>query len=1307
MRPLGSHVRPTRIVLAVFMVLVVVSGDAALFVQPASAASGWAMEDDDFREETVLSGLSQPMMVEFLPDGRMLVLEKAGKMYIADPETGEKQVYMDLTSQTESGGERGLLDIALDPNFESNGYFYVFYSPTEGETKDRIARFTHRENAGGLTSRGDKSTEKLIWQHNRKWGWNAYHHGGGLDIGPDGKLYLTTGELFNGDFSQDLDEAAGKIIRVNRDGSVPSDNPYADASNPTTRYIWARGLRNPYRSFWDDGTHYIGEVGGNDRDVAQEDLHIGRKGANYGWPNCEGNCEDPAYDDPLYTYPHDPEVGGSITAGFVYHGDQFPATYDDDIFIGDYAQGWIKALNVGSNGDVTDVTNFHRNAGAVVALQEGPDGSLYYVQIVSPPTYETGSVKRITYEGSTGNSAPNITSATANTSSGETPLTVSFDGSATDADGDDLTYTWRFGDGASATGASISHTYDTSGQFDAVLEVSDGTTTATSNPIRISAGNAPTATIETPDDGTVFRAGEHINFSGSATDAEDGTLDPSMLEWTVVFLHDDHTHPVLGPVNGSGGEVHVEESGHDYSGDTGYRITLKATDSDGIPDTDVVTLQPDKVDVTLETSPTGLTVDLDQIPRETTYVADTLVGFKHTVEAPEAQCVAGTRYEFDSWSDGGERQHTLTVPDSDHTLTATYTANGSCESLPSDGLVAHFETESGVVTDGDAVTAWTDQSESGNDLTAVGSPTLVSDIANGRDVVRFDGTGDALERVGGLTLPTGESDRTVFFVADYREGGFGGVSWGAPQHNRAFGLVADANGDFAVQGWGSGNDFSSGVDAVGSEMVVQSATVQSGELTHYKDGVAIDSATHTFDTADDQLVVGAEMTPPPYLDMDVAALVVYDRALSATERQQVEAYLEDRYLGDEPEPGPSVDITSPDDGATITGSNVTVSWNATSRVEGDHVHLTLDDASTHTTVLELDGSHTFTDLSPGAHTVRVAVASAGHEAYQNPEANETVSFDVVEGDSSGDGTGDSPGDGTDTGTDNSTDSGADGGTADEPTTDESPATDGTGGEEDSTSDEGDSGNSAGESSSSSSGGSSGGSANSGGSSSSSSGGSSSSSSSSGGSGSSDSSSSASETAESQSEPSPTIDANTSVGEVALGENISVVATVRNTGDAPTEVSLDLQLNGTVVTTETVQVAGGEETMVELSYAPDEPGEYAVSVGDSFAGTVVVNSHNPAIPDNGRNAIGVSDDTDSVSDDDSGAKRATGDAEATSIDSDEPTAENGVAGGSDRVEDTDASEQRTETQTPGFGVLGAILALLVVALGGAAAVRKRH
>ena len=146
--------------------------------------------------------------------------------------------------------------------------------------------------------------------------------------------------------------------------------------------------------------------------------------------------------------------------------------------------------------------------------------------------------------------------------------------------------------------------------------------------------------------------------------------------WTIDFLHDGHVHPGAAQTGVKSGTFTIPTSGHDFSGNTRYRITLTVTDSTGLTDTRSVLIYPHKVNLSFSTAPAGLTVYLDGVAKTTPFVYDTLIGFNHTVEARN-QSSGGTSYTFGSWSDGGAQTHTIVVPAADQSYAATFQASAA------------------------------------------------------------------------------------------------------------------------------------------------------------------------------------------------------------------------------------------------------------------------------------------------------------------------------------------------------------------------------------------------------------------------------------------------------------------------------------------------------------------------------------------------------------------------------------------------------------------------------------------------------
>jgi glucose/arabinose dehydrogenase len=643
--------------------------------QTTSAPANVTTLNPAFVNEIVVPGIFDATTIAFLPDGRMLVGELTNKILVVQPGASQPdpQPFLDL-GYTYQFDEQGLMDIALDPGFAQNGYFYVFY--TKGfpgqQNYDRFSRFTASGN-GVLPG-----SELVLWQDDLIA--DGEHHGGAIAFGTDGKLYFTTGEHFSPSYSQLLDNYRGKVLRINPDGSIPLDNPFYDGAGPNKDAIWAYGLRNPFRMSIDPvtGKMYIGDVGGNDNSTAMEEINLGVRGANYGWPLGEGDSGVPGTTAPIFSYPHSGR-DASITGGFVYRGSQFPSEYYGSYFFADYVQNTIGRLTFDAQGNVADVVNFWPADGGLdqllpgdpVKLVQGPDGSLYYVDLGFNDQHvpNDAAIRRIRY---VVNNLPPVVAASANPASGLSPLTVNFSSVGSfDPEGFGLTYAWNFGDGSTSTAANPTHTYTASGAYTATLTVSDAVSSTLSSNLAISVGTRPIPTILGPADGSFFRAGDVIAFSGSATDAEDGVLPPSAFLWEIRFHHEGHIHPGGLFTNTTTGALNIPTSGHDFQGETSYEIVLTVTDSSGLTATSSVTVFPEKVNLSFNSLPGGLTVSIDGINKQTPFVLDDLVGFQHVVAAPN-QASGGSSYTFLGWSDGGTQSHGIVVPSTNKSYLATF-----------------------------------------------------------------------------------------------------------------------------------------------------------------------------------------------------------------------------------------------------------------------------------------------------------------------------------------------------------------------------------------------------------------------------------------------------------------------------------------------------------------------------------------------------------------------------------------------------------------------------------------------------------
>jgi glucose/arabinose dehydrogenase len=270
----------------------------------------------------------------------------------------------------------------VDPAFVSNGYVYVYYTASTPVAHNRVSRFTA---AGDQAQPGSE----LVLLDLNPLSSALNHNGGGLHFGPDGKLYIGVGENANGANAQTLTNLLGKVLRMNADGSVPSDNPLLAQTSGINQLIWAYGLRNPYTFAFQPGTGrlLINDVGQD----TWEEINVGRAGANYGWPTTEGVTTNPAFDSPLYAYPHS---GGPVTGCAIVGADFYdpptvalPAAFLHQFLFMDFCGGWIRRLDP-ATGTVSDwLTGFS----SPVDLRVASDGSVFVL------SQGGGTLQRVTY----------------------------------------------------------------------------------------------------------------------------------------------------------------------------------------------------------------------------------------------------------------------------------------------------------------------------------------------------------------------------------------------------------------------------------------------------------------------------------------------------------------------------------------------------------------------------------------------------------------------------------------------------------------------------------------------------------------------------------------------------------------------------------------------------------------------------------------------------------------------------------------------------------------------------------------------
>lgn len=324
-----------------------------------TAAEGSTVPSSGYEVETVVQGLRVPWDLAFASDDRMFVTERPGRVRVVRDGVLEDEPFAELDVWSQS--EAGLMGIALDPAFAENGHVYVCYTYIDEQRgpTNRVARLTDADGIG---------TDHTVVFDGMPGARN--HNGCRIRFGPDDKLYVTMGDAQNADLAQDPASPAGKVLRLNPDGSVPDDNPIA--GNP----LFTLGHRNAQGIDWhpDTGEPFITEHGPSDND----EINVLVAGSNYGWPEVRGIAEDPAYEDPIKKYTPTLALAGAT----FYTGGPLPLHWTNSFFFTTLKDQHLRRLALATGPDgrwtvVGDEKLLEDEFGRLRAVVQGPDGYLY------------------------------------------------------------------------------------------------------------------------------------------------------------------------------------------------------------------------------------------------------------------------------------------------------------------------------------------------------------------------------------------------------------------------------------------------------------------------------------------------------------------------------------------------------------------------------------------------------------------------------------------------------------------------------------------------------------------------------------------------------------------------------------------------------------------------------------------------------------------------------------------------------------------------------------------------------------------
>jgi glucose/arabinose dehydrogenase len=567
---------------------------AAALVGGASVASAASLPTGF--TETTFSGITNPTALAIAPDGRVFVSQQCGAIRIIKNGAVLSTPFASIS--VSCSDERGLHSIAFDPNFSSNGYVYVRYtraSPLNNVIGRLQASPPSSDTGSGLT---------VLFTVPFNGTTQRYHHGGGLVVGNDGKLYSSFGDHLSGS-GQNLNNLWGKVVRINiPNGGIPTDNPFYNTTTGDNRAIWAYGFRNPFTMAIQPGTGriHVNDVG-NSASACCEEVNNLTRGTNYDWPNSMGSND-------YFGYTASSQGGNAIVGGGFYNPTNvnFPSSYVGRYFFGDYGGGWIRSI-VGS-GSPGSITGFATGISGPTDVEAHHDGTLWYT------ARNSSNVRRICYQGCPGGlPTPTPSPSPTPTPIGPTP-----------------------------------------------------TPTATSAPNAL-----PNPVINTPPTGTLYRGGDSVSFSGSCTDPEDGTVPASGFAWDIVFHHNTHTHPGVQFNDVASGSFDLPVDG-EWDPDQWWRVNFTCMDSDGGSRTVTRDVLPRTHTLTVNSSPSGLQVAADGVTGAAPITPQAVAGMVRILDTTAPQTMGGTQYFFQSWSDGGEKRHNITMPDAAASRTANFLA---------------------------------------------------------------------------------------------------------------------------------------------------------------------------------------------------------------------------------------------------------------------------------------------------------------------------------------------------------------------------------------------------------------------------------------------------------------------------------------------------------------------------------------------------------------------------------------------------------------------------------------------------------
>jgi glucose/arabinose dehydrogenase len=658
-----------RLIPVFFILLICVVGlsygPGTLTADVAVATQGETLPTG-FVQVRLAQGLD-PTAMAITPDGRIFITEKNGRVLVLENGTLLPEPLAVVV--VDNNNERGLSGIAIHPDFENNGYFYLYFTVKDAG-HNRVSRFT---SAGNHVVPG---SELIMLDLSPLSG--TIHNAGAMAFGPDSTLYISVGDGSSAASAQSTTSLLGKILRINDDGTIPKDNPFYSTFTDEHRAVYALGVRNSFSMAIQPGSGRIfaTEVGAS----GWEEINEITAGMNYGWSIIEGPLAGQSppddYKEPTYAYNHSQ---GCAAVGAAFYNPQtqmFPAEFVGKFFFADYCGGYIKYLNP----DTPDVvTTFATGIARPLNLLVADDGTMYYLARAGmgggseqDNTVSTnGSLWRVIY---TGDGSPFVA---VNPESQLIPVGESVTFVTTASGTQPLFYQWQR-DQIDITGAT-SKSYelqdamlsDSGSLFRCIVDNAHGIDTTSEALLRVTANQRPEPEILTPAEGSFYKAGDLIEFTGIAPDPEQGTLPAEALRWRIDFHHGTHTHPAMPPLEGAdAGSYYIPQIG-ETADNVWYRIHLNATDAGGLSKNVTRTLLPLKTQIHVRTIPEGLPLYVGTAFVTPPVMIRSVVGLIRRLEAQGSVIMGDSILVFQEWIGGGTDPLLVFAAESD---TITYTA---------------------------------------------------------------------------------------------------------------------------------------------------------------------------------------------------------------------------------------------------------------------------------------------------------------------------------------------------------------------------------------------------------------------------------------------------------------------------------------------------------------------------------------------------------------------------------------------------------------------------------------------------------